>query len=255
MALSPRLALVVATLAGITSPAFAGEVPTYAFGAAVQRMPSWLGSRSDRVEPLPYIDIDLPDVGEFSTNDGVTLDAIRGEHWHGGFYGDYRWGRTTHDLGALGGKVRPLSPRLQAGGYIEYAPDTHWTLGTHLSHDTDGAGAYLDLYVDWQLPDLWLIEHSLEVQWTGTNGSAMRRFFGLSPAEGAALGVAAYRPGAGGEQRSLEYDAFIPTSQHTGIALALVYGRLQAGAASSPLVARYGSRTQLSRTVAFVYHF
>jgi outer membrane scaffolding protein for murein synthesis (MipA/OmpV family) len=255
MALLPRLALLVAVFAGIAPSAFASDVPTYAFGAAVQRMPAWMGSRSDRSEPLPYIDVDIPDFGEFSTNDGVTLDAIRGEYWHGGFYGDYRWGRTTHDLGRLGGRVRPLSPRLQAGGYVEYAPNATWTLGTHLSHDTDGAGAYLDLYVDWQLPNVWLIEHSLEVQWTGTNRGAMQRFFGLSAVEGAAIGASAYRPGAGSEQGSLEYDAFIPTSRNTGIAIALVYGRLQGRAASSPLVERYGSRTQLSRTMAFVYHF
>ncbi|MEO8837644.1 MAG: MipA/OmpV family protein, partial [Herbaspirillum sp.] len=58
----------------------------------------------------------------------------------------------------------------------------------------------------------------------------------------------------GSQLASLEYDLFLPTSQHTGLALALTYGRLLGDAADSPLVAQFGSRTQWSESLAFVYH-
>ncbi|MBB3225687.1 outer membrane scaffolding protein for murein synthesis (MipA/OmpV family) [Luteibacter sp. Sphag1AF] len=235
--------------------AFASEEASYAIGAGAERMPSWMGSRDHRIQPLPYIDITLPDIGELSTADGLTVDFIHGQAWHGGLYGNYLWGRTSDDLGALGGKITSLSPRFLGGGYVEYEFSKQWTLGSHLSHDTGGAGAYFAVYADWKLPDLGYIEHSFEFQWEAMNGAAMRRFFGVTAAEAERIGTQAWRPAAGGEQAYVEYDAFIPTSQHTGFALSLNYGRLLGDAASSPLVRRYGTRTQFSQSLAFVYHF
>jgi outer membrane protein len=231
------------------------DAPTYAFGAGVERMPSWMGSSDRRNQPLPYVDIDLPDIGELSTADGLTLDFLRGSHWHGGIYGNYLWGRTRDDLGPLGGKIASLSPRFQGGGYIEYAFDARWSAGMHASHDLNGAGSYVAVYGDWRLPDVWYIQHSLELQWQAMNGPAMRRFFGLRPVEAEAIGTAPWRPQAGGQNIYLEYDAFIPTSHHTGFALAINYGRLLGDAAASPLVKRYGSANQWSQTLAFVVHW
>jgi hypothetical protein len=246
------------TLAGglcVSQASLAEDTPTYAIGGGMQRMPSWVGATSHRNQPLPYVDIDLPGIGELSTVDGLTVDLLHGEHWHGGIYGNYLWGRTHDDLGPLGGKIASLSPRFQGGGYVEYQFDKRWSIGSHVSHDLNGAGAHLALYGDWRLPDVWYIEHSLELQWEAMNGPAMRRYFGLRPSEAAAIGTAPWRPGAGGDNVYLEYDAFVPTSRHTGFALALNYGRLFGGAAASPLVRRFGSRNQFSQTLAFVVHW
>ncbi|KJV29716.1 structural protein MipA [Luteibacter yeojuensis] len=232
------------------------DTPTYAFGAGVQRMPGWQGSKNTRNQPVPYIDIELPGVGELSTTDGLTLDVIGGAHWHGGFYGNWLWGRTHDELGPrLGGKVASLSPRWQGGGYLEYAFNERFSLGGHLAHDTAGAGAYAALYADWKLPDVWYIQHSLELQVEGMNGAGMDRFFGVTPAEAQAIGTAPYQPGAGWHSANLEYDAFVPTSLHTGFALALSYARLYGNAAGSPLVREFGSRRQPTTTLAFVVHF
>ncbi|WP_158885777.1 MipA/OmpV family protein [Rhodanobacter sp. L36] len=228
---------------------------TYAFGVGVQRMPAWMGASDHRNQPLPYIDIDLPDIGELSTADGLTLDFVRGSHWHGGVYGNYLWGRTHDDLGPLGGKIASLSPRFQGGGYVEYVFNTRWTVGMHASHDLNGAGSYVAAYGDWQLPNVWYIQHSLELQWQAMSGPAMRRFFGVRPAEAAAIGTIPWRPQGGGENAHLEYDAFVPTSRHTGFALAIQYGRLLGDAAGSPLVKRYGSANQWSQTLAFMVHW
>jgi len=250
-----RPALTALLFLPLAAHAAGDDAPSYAFGAGTQRMPSWQGAKDQRNQPIPYVDIDIPGVGELSTADGLTLDAIGGEHWHGGAYGNWLWGRTRDDLGALGGKVASLSPRFQAGGYLEYAFDKRFSVGGHVAHDTNGAGAYAALYADYQLPDVWYIQHSIEVQVEGMNGPAMRRFFGLTPAEAATLGTSSWRPGAGWQSADVAYNAFVPTSQHTGFALAVSYGRLFGDAGDSPLVRRFGSTRQVTETLAFVYHF
>jgi outer membrane scaffolding protein for murein synthesis (MipA/OmpV family) len=231
------------------------DTPTYAFGIGAQRMPTWQGSKDHRNQGVPYFDIDIPGRGELSTADGLTVDLIHGEHWHGGIYGNWLWGRTHEDLGPLGGKVTSLSPRFQGGGYLEYAFTKKFSVGSHLAHDTNGAGAYMAVYADYKLPDIWYIQHSIELQVEGMNGPAMRRFFGVTPIEAGNLDTHPWRPGAGGQSADIEYDAFIPTSQQTGFALAVTYGKLFGGAASSPLVNRFGSTRQVTETLAFVYHF
>jgi outer membrane scaffolding protein for murein synthesis (MipA/OmpV family) len=255
--LAPPLATLL--LAAVTGLAHADDADTHtqiALGAGIERMPEWIGANSHRNQAVPYVDIEIPGVGELSTADGLNLDLIDGDKLHGGFYGNYLWGRTRDGLGPrLGGIVNSLGPRVQAGGYLEYHPNKQFSYGANLSHDTAGAGAYLNLYADYQLPNLGYIEHEFELQWQGMNGAAMNRFFGLNAAQAAALGTPTWRPGAGSQQISLEYDAFIPTSQHTGFALALGYTRLLGQAADSPLVSRFGQRNQFSQTLAFVYHF
>ncbi|MBD8872072.1 MipA/OmpV family protein [Rhodanobacter sp. DHB23] len=232
-----------------------GDPPTYAFGAGMERMPAWPGAQGSRNQPIPYVDIEIPDHLSLSTLDGLQLDLIGGPVLHGGFYGDYQWGRDSGDLGMLRGRIAPLSPRLTAGGYLEWQLTRQIDVGTDLSHDIDGAGAYLDVYGEWDLPPVWLLQHSFELHWQAMNGAAMNRFFGISPAQAGALAVPAWHPGAGSQSATLEYDLFVPTSQHTGLALALDWERLLGDAGNSPLATRFGSRNQPSESVAFVYHF
>jgi outer membrane scaffolding protein for murein synthesis (MipA/OmpV family) len=232
----------------------AAEPTTLAVGIGMQRMPSWPGARNQHSEPVPYFDIELPGRGSFSTLDGLQIDLIRGEAWHGGIYGDYQWGRSRDDLGNLRGKIAALPPRINLGGYLEWQLTRDVDVGGKLSHDINGAGAYLELYAEWDLPPIGLLQQSFELRWQAMNAPAMNRFFGIGPQAARALSVPAWQPGAGSQLTGLEYDLFMPTSRRTGVALALVCGRLLGDAADSPLVTRYGSRTQLSESLAFVYH-
>lgn len=232
------------------------DAPTLAIGAGMQRMPSWIGARTHRSDPLPFVDIELPRYGlSLSTEDGLQYDLIRGAHLHGGLYGDFQWGRDHDDLGMLAGKIPTLTARATGGGYLEWDANRQLDAGMRLSHDINGAGAYLEFYAEWDPPNLGLLEHSLELRWQSMNGAAMRRFFGIAPASAQALGVPAWQPGAGGEFAALEYDLFLPTGKHTGLAASLEYGLLLNQAAASPLVSRYGSRNQLTESLAYVYHF
>ena len=228
--------------------------PTFAGGIGVAHLPSWAGAKTSRFQQIPYIDIEIPDHLSLSTEDGLQLDLIGGQTLHGGVYGDYQWGRESSDLGVLRHQIAPLSPRLTAGGYLEWQLDKQIDVGADLSHDTDGAGAYLKLYAEWDLPPVAMLQHSLQLSWQAMNGAAMHRFFGVSPAQASSLHVQPWQPGAGSQLATLEYDLFLPTSKHTGFALAVVYGQLLCGAGNSPLVTQFGSRTQWNESLAFIYH-
>ncbi len=239
----------------LTQPCRADSNPiTLALGVSTQRLPSWQGASNHRVETLPYLDFEWPNQVSLSTQDGLQVDLIGGSLLHGGVYGDYQWGRDSDDLGELKHQINPLSPRLTLGGYLEWQLTRQIDLGTNLSHDINGAGSYLRLYGEWDFPALGLLQHSLQLNWQAMNGAAMNRFFGVTPSQASALNVRPWRPGAGGQLASLEYDLFMPTSKHTGVAVALCYGRLLGAAADSPLVTRFGSAAQLSESLAFVYH-
>lgn len=253
-----RLLLVALALqAGATvSPAAraAGEPFTLALGAGVQRLPSWTGASHHRREPLPYLDVEWADHFSLSTLDGLHVDAIGGEMLHGGLYGDYQWGRDSDDMGALRGRIAALSPRLTLGGYLEWQLNRQVDVGSDLSHDLAGAGAYWRLYADVDLPALGLVQHSVGLSWQAMNRSAMQRYFGIPPIRAGRLGTTSWMPGAGRQLAMLEYQVFVPTSQHTGLAAAIGWGRLLGAAARSPLVTRYGSRSQVSESLAFIYH-
>ncbi|WEN16516.1 MipA/OmpV family protein [Rhodanobacter sp. AS-Z3] len=239
-----------------TSACMAGteEEPTFAGGIGITRLPAWAGAKTSRTQPIPYIDIQIPDHLSLSTQDGLHLDLIGGPMLHGGIYGDYQWGRESGDLGVLRHKIAPLSPRLNLGGYLEWQLDKQLDAGADLSHDTNGAGAYLKLYAAWDLPPAGLLQQSLQLSWQAMNSAAMHRFFGISRSQASALQVQSWQPGAGSQLASLEYDLFMPTSKHTGIALAVIYGRLLGGAGNSPLVTQFGARTQWNESLAFIYH-
>ncbi|MEO8779962.1 MAG: MipA/OmpV family protein [Rhodanobacter sp.] len=230
------------------------DQPTLAVGVGMEHLPRWAGATTSRYQPIPYVDIEIPNHLSLSTQDGLQLDVIGGTMLHGGLYGAYQWGRDSDDLGALRGKIAPLSPRLALGGYLEWQLDKRVNVGANLSHDTQGAGAYVQLYAEWDLPPVWLLQQSIQLTWNAMNSAAMQRHFGINPSQASALQVRPWQPGAGSELASLEYDLFVPTSKHTGFALAVVYGRLLGDAGSSPLVTRFGSRSQWTQSLAFVYH-
>lgn len=58
----------------------------------MQRTPAWPGAHDSRNQPIPFIDIEIPNHLSLSTLDGLQLDLIDGPLLHGGFYGDYLMG-------------------------------------------------------------------------------------------------------------------------------------------------------------------
>ncbi|WP_158543496.1 MipA/OmpV family protein [Dyella solisilvae] len=225
-------------------------------GIGLQRLPAWPGAENSRNVVVPFVHLELPWHITLSTYDGATVDFIHSDGWHGGLYANFTWGRDRSELHPPPlDAMDSFSSRINAGGYIEHDFTSWLSVGTDLSHDIGGSGAYWRVYSTVGLPSIWYYMHEFELQWQGTNGAAMRRNFGVTPVQAQALGVDPWQPGAGSQEAVIQYSAFMPTSLHTGFALSINYARLIGSAGDSPLVRKYGSPNQLTSTLAFVYRF
>lgn len=239
-----------------TNPAEKKAETTYAFGAGIEHMPRWFGAARHKNEPIPYININWQDRIEFSTVNGLRLDVLHLEKWRAGIVGTMTWGRSDSDLGPLSAHVTTLKNTLQAGVYAEYLPHPAISVGARLRRDLQNTGVkYADVYVSADLPAPGPIEHSLTLSREAMNTAGMRRFFGVDAAGAQGLGVQTYQPKGGTSRHVVGYEAFIPTSQSTGIALGANFSRLATGAADSPLVRNFGSPWQREAMAAFIYHF
>ncbi|MBS0200038.1 MAG: MipA/OmpV family protein [Proteobacteria bacterium] len=244
-------------LARAQDSADASNAPIYAIGAGVQRLPAWLGAKHQRTQAVPFFDIELPGKAELSSVDGLTVDVVRGKHWHGGLYADIVWGRSRGDLGPqLSPVVKRINDRLAGGGYLENEINKTVTIGARALRELGGNGAYADLYTDITLPKMFThVEHGFEFSLRAANAASNRERFGLDASQATQLNLAPSRPGSSWQQAALQYQIFVPTSQHTGIAANVEYARLLGDPARSPLVKNFGQRNQISEGIAFVYHF
>jgi len=228
----------------------------YALGAGQYRLPRWIGARNNETIPIPFFDLNWRDQVELSSADGLVVDLLHGERWHGGLVGTMVWGRSRRDLQALAGRLGTLKDTVQGGVYLEYALTPWFTLGGRWRHDIETTrGAYTDLYAELDLPDIGPIEHSLKLSGEAMNRQAMRRYFGVNEQEARALGIAGYAPGGGASRVFLSYDTFLPTSQHTGFAVSLGTARLVGNAAHSSLIRGFGKTRQNDAMVAFAVQF
>ncbi|WP_449424519.1 hypothetical protein [Rhodanobacter lindaniclasticus] len=78
----------------------------FAVGVGMQRMPRLARRKQPAQRTGPYLDIDLPGRGSFSTLDGLQIDLIHGSSWHGGIHGDYQWGRPATTSAACAERSR-----------------------------------------------------------------------------------------------------------------------------------------------------
>ncbi|MBR3370247.1 MAG: MipA/OmpV family protein [Rhodobacteraceae bacterium] len=86
------------------------------------------------------------------------------------------------------------------------------------------------------------------------NARFARSYFGVTPAEAAASGLAAYTPSGGIHSVGLEVGVYQPLNDDWGITGTLRYDRLRGDAAASPIV-RQGSRDQMGASIGVTRHF
>lgn len=229
---------------------------TFAIGLGVERQPSYLGAATHKTHPIPYLDINWHDQIEISTTDGLVIDLLNGEHWHGGVVGTLVWGRSAKDLGALASRVNTLNNTEQGGGYLEYDFTKNISAGIRWRHDVQSTGAaYTDVYTEFELPTPGFIEHSVKLNAAAMNRSTMRRFFGVSADVASALGTSSYQPNGGFASITATYQLFVPTSKHSGVSFEIDWSRLHGAAAQSSLVRNFGSRNQRNIALAAIYSF
>lgn len=227
-----------------------------AVGLGPQWRPDWLGSREGSMRIEPWFDIEWGDTVALSSDDGLTVDFLRGEHWHGGLAGGMQRGRSAKDLGELASKVHTLQNTLQGGVFLEYEWFRGLDAGLRLSHDIQGTGAAQAMaYVDVGVPGTENFEHGFRLSLDAMNASGMRRHFGVSQSEAAALGSSAWTPGAGVSRLALDYGARYQLSRKVAVGAVAEYARLIGKAGASPLVSEHGSVGQRYLQIFVAYSF
>jgi outer membrane protein len=224
-------------------------------GIGAQLVPSYPGADSHNVIPLfdlsrtrgdePFI-FEAPDEsfgfalfseGDFSFGPALGLEGSR----------------TAKDVGAPLDKV---DTTIEAGAFVQY--DFSHAFRGRLEarrgiggHDgwTGSAGA--DYIV--RDKDNYLVSIGPRVTWS--NARYHRAYFGVTPAEAAKSGLAAYRPGGGVQAVGLATSFLTQLNRRWGIYSYAKYDRLIEDAARSPIVRNFGSRDQLSGGIALTYTF
>jgi outer membrane protein len=161
--------------------------------------------------------------------------------------------RNAKDVGTPLDKVKAT---IEAGGFVQYEfseafrtrVEARRGIGGHEGW-TGSAGAD---YVA-RDGDKYLFSVGPRVTWS--NAQYHRAYFGVTPAEAARTGLAAYRPGSGVQALGAATSFLTQLSARWGIYSYAKYDRLVGDAARSPIVRRHGSRDQLSGGLGLTYTF
>ncbi|HEX8571322.1 MAG TPA: MipA/OmpV family protein [Allosphingosinicella sp.] len=257
-ALPAALALI---LAGLAAPAWAAEEGEEKkpprrtrVGVGAQFIPSYPGA--DQVSLRPLVDVsrsrgDKP--FDFEAPDESFGPALtRGKLGIGPAL-NFEGSRTPADVGA---PVDKVPATFEAGAFVQYAISPAFRvriegrkgLGGHDGW-TGQAGA------DWiaRDGDKWLFSIGPRVTWS--DGRYHRAYFGVTAAESARTGLAAYRPEGGIQALGATAGFLTQLSRRWGIYSYAKYDRLTGDAGRSPVVRTYGSRDQFSGGLALTYTF
>ena len=166
---------------------------------------------------------------------------------------NFEGSRTAKDVGAALDKV-PFT--FEAGAFVQYALSPKFRIRTELRKGLGGhegwtgqAGA--DFVA--RDGDDWLF--SVGPRITVSDGRYHRAWFGVTAAESARTGLAAYRPGGGVQAVGATAGFLKQFDRRWGLYSYAKYDRLVGDSARSPVVRVHGSRDQLSGGLALTYTF
>lgn len=224
-------------------------------GAGAQLVPSFPGADSVSVRPLLDLATARGDEPfDFEAADesfGFTLvDA-------GGFgFGpalNLEGSRTAADVGAPLDKV-PTT--FEAGAFVQYAFGESLRVRSEARRGIGGHDGWIGhVGADFIARDRDAYLFSIGPRVTLSNGRYHRSYFGVTPAEAARTGLAAFRPGGGVQAVGATAGFLTQIGGNWGIYSYAKYDRLVGDAARSPVVRVHGSRNQLSGGLALTYTF
>jgi outer membrane scaffolding protein for murein synthesis (MipA/OmpV family) len=166
---------------------------------------------------------------------------------------NFEGSRTAKDVGAALDKI-PFT--FEAGAFVQYAFSPKFRIRTELRKGLGGhegwtgqAGA--DFVA--RDGDDWLFSVGPRV--TVSDGRYHRAYFGVTAAESARTGLAAFRPGGGVQAVGATAGFLKQLDRRWGLYSYAKYDRLVGDSARSPVVRVHGSRDQLSGGLALTYTF
>jgi outer membrane scaffolding protein for murein synthesis (MipA/OmpV family) len=252
---SRRIISVVVLLLLRASVAFAQQPPAQALqvrlGAGALAIPDYVGSKTVRAQPLPFIDVKYRDLVALSYQDGLTVNALDRGGFTAGPAVRLRFGqdesdnrRVLHGLGNVGTSV-------EAGCFAAYEAgpiDLRAFVGQDVAQGHKGLvaelGATATQAVFGTSAGPWLLAAGPTL--TLADARYEQSYFGIDAAQSARSGRPVYRPGGGVEGVGVGATLIVPMTQRIALTAVLGYDRLLADAARSPIVrGGVGSPNQL----------
>lgn len=160
-------------------------------------------------------------------------------------------GRSVED--ALPGFDK-IKTRLNPGVFANYTLDEQLTLKSALRGGLGdaGDGGLLNLGASYKLYNANFVSVNLNASVKFGSSGYMQSYFGVTPAQSAASGLAAYQPAAGLAMAQVGLTGGFPISREIYIFSSLSMQRLMGDAASSPIAKK---KTQPAAFVGAVYSF
>lgn len=205
-------------------------------GAGPLLYPAYLGARTYRVVPFPFIGGGWSDRVEFDLLDGIRIAALSAGGFSVGPAARLRFGRTTADDRAQLQGLRGFPDTLELGGYTAYEAGPLY-LDVTATQDVARAhgGAVLDGRMLFGAPF-----GSVAVQAGPTLRAATRpyaeAFYGIEASRAAASGRSSFAPHGGLERAGILFNAEWRLTDKLAVHGFAEYGRLLGSAAQSPLV-------------------
>jgi outer membrane protein len=259
----PLLACALATLSAGVSQAQEIEADTsahgvIAIGAGVA--PEFDGSPDVRVLPAVVADIRWRGINVQAGGQGLRADIISDPRFAFGPVIGARLPRNGAD-GHVG-LLPELDTAVEAGAFVGYRfggdARGQGALQTELSvvHDVSGThdGLLATARASYAAIQSDRFSLSLDARTTWVNQDYARTYFGISPAEAAASGLAAYRPGSGVRDVGMSMTAGYWFSPRLGVMGAIGANYLVGDFADSP-VTEEGRRWQPTGAIAVAYRF
>lgn len=249
---SPRarrgLALIMLGLsAGQTADASDADRMKTGVGAAM--LPRYEGSDKHRVLPVPMIDIQQ---GRFfaRTGSGIGTNIIRTPDFTVGAAVNWMTGYRRKDVPEGIGKLSDaLSAKLFVSTHLSGAILTV-SAAQAITKSERGLVMGASVSYPYSITGRLRIMPSVSINWA--NAKSMDSYFGVSPAQSHASGLAGYRASSGFRDVSANLAMSYDLSRNWSVAGAVSVGRLLGDAADSPLVKR---QTQWRGVVGVVYAF
>lgn len=263
---APRLPLAVTAILLTASPAYAqpaavGSDWSLRLGGAALVAPSYEGSDSVAVRPVPLVDFTWRDVVFLDSRRGIGANLVTLGDPEGlgsltaGPLATWRFARKEGDDDDLRG-LGDVKGGADVGAFARYSRgriDLNLTAKRNVS-DAD-LGGTVELGARYRLPPIGRTLVSFGPSATWADGDYMKSYFGVSADRVQASGLAAYAPSAGVKDVGVGALAIHPFGGNWALSAFGGYTRLVGDAADSPLVKQRGTANQVSIGLGLSYKF
>jgi outer membrane scaffolding protein for murein synthesis (MipA/OmpV family) len=213
--------------------------------------PRYQGADKQKISVVPGIFFQAPNGLFADPFNGVGYVFEPAGNLLYGLRANIETGRSIED--ALPG-FEKIKPSLNPGMFANYTVDEQLTLKsalrTGLGHA--GNGSLLNLGATYKLYNANFVSVNLNASVKYGNSSYMQSYFGVSPTQANASGLAAYQPTAGLAMAQVGLTVGFPISREIYILSSASAQRLTVDAANSPIVRK---KTQPAAFVGAIYSF